>query len=332
MIKRLLLKNFGPYEGASVTLENFTVILGPNGAGKSLLFSALRSIGRVIRFPLRYDQKHPQHLGGYPTRTGQVAFEDILHRGDTNRTLVLGVEFESPGTAGSYEVHLRHWQNPGGTIVEEHLNLKTEKGDLNVVARADGSVESPLSIPPVQLRTPRFLSIPGRMFRSRDPEESALGQQMQQALWDRIGVFRFDPTALKAPAEVGRGTLSPTGYNFATYLDEIRNEPGGKAEFEALLDRFKSVCPHVEDILLPAVEQLGEGVARKRIALTMSSSARKTIPADLESDGTILLLAYASLFHGSRPHDTIWACPDSVDTCVMLLAPSPRSAARKQRG
>ena len=27
-----------------------------------------------------------------------------------------------------------------------------------------------------------------------------------------------------------------------------------------------------------------------------------------------------------------WACPDSVDTCVMLLAPSPRSAARKQRG
>src|SRR5438105_3974953 len=27
-----------------------------------------------------------------------------------------------------------------------------------------------------------------------------------------------------------------------------------------------------------------------------------------------------------------WACPDSVDTCVMLLAPSARSAARKQRG
>jgi len=28
----------------------------------------------------------------------------------------------------------------------------------------------------------------------------------------------------------------------------------------------------------------------------------------------------------------VWACPDSVDTCVMLLAPSARSAARKQRG
>src|SRR5712691_11394644 len=37
----------------------------------------------------------------------------------------------------------------------------------------------------------------------------------------------------------------------------------------------------------------------------MSASPKKTIPADLESDGTILLLAYASLLHGSRPYDTI---------------------------
>jgi predicted ATPase len=35
------------------------------------------------------------------------------------------------------------------------------------------------------------------------------------------------------------------------------------------------------------------------------SGTKKTIPGDLESDGTILLLAYASLLHGSRAYDTI---------------------------
>jgi predicted ATPase len=312
MITRLWIKNFGPYEGASLTFEDFTVILGANGSGKSLLFSALRSIGRVVKFPLRYDPRNPSHhLGGYPTRTGQVPIDDILHRGDTNRTLVLGVEFDSPLVSGQYEVHLKHWQNPGGTIVEEQLSLKTKKGDLKVVSRADGSVESPFSFPASQLRTPRFISIPGRMFKSRDPEESALGEQIQQALWDRIGVFRFDPTALKVPAEVGR-KLSPTGYNFANFLDEIRNEPGGTADFEALLARFKAVCPHVEEILLPVIpaptkspEPAEESAGRKRISLALAAHPRKTIPADLESDGTILLLAYASLLHGSRPHDTI---------------------------
>src|SRR6266571_5535640 len=34
----------------------------------------------------------------------------------------------------------------------------------------------------------------------------------------------------------------------------------------------------------------------------------------------------------ARRSQVAWACPDSVDTCVMLLAPSARSAARKQRG
>lgn len=73
MITRLWLKNFGPHEVASVAFEDFTVILGPNGSGKSLLFSALKSIGRVVRFPLRYDAtRAATQLGGYPSRTGQV--------------------------------------------------------------------------------------------------------------------------------------------------------------------------------------------------------------------------------------------------------------------
>jgi predicted ATPase len=302
MITRLSLKNFGPYENTSVTFEDFTVILGPNGAGKSLLFSALKCIGRVAKFPLRSNRPGP-HLEGYPMRTGQVTLEELLHRGDTNRTLVLSVEFKTGELSGSYVIHLKHWQNPGGTLVEEHLQVKTPKGELKVVAHPDGSVESPLTIPKDQLATPRFVSIPGKMYRSRDPEEAVLGQQIQEAFWDHIGIFRFDPTALKTPSEIGRQKLSPTGYNFATYLDEIRNEPGGTEEFQALLGRFKSVCPHVEDVLLPIVQEPGGGGAKKRLAMVMSG--KQTIPAELESDGSVLLLAYASLLHGSRPYETI---------------------------
>ena len=314
MITRLSVKNFGPYENASVAFEDFTVILGPNGAGKSLLFYALRSVGRVVKFPLRYEERRPAPgLGGYPTRTGQVPIDDILHRGDTSRTLVLNVEFESLGLTGRYEVHLKHWQSPGGILVEEHLDVSSESGKLVVIAREDGSVESPLSFSATQLRTPRFYSIPARMARSRNPEERTLGERIQEALWSRIGVFRFDPTALKIPAELGR-SISPTGYNFAAFLDEIRNEPGGTEEFQALLSRFKTVCPHVQDILLPPVapapsrlpEQPGEtSTGRKRIALTMAAAPNTTIPADLESDGTILLLAYVSLLYGKNRYDTI---------------------------
>ncbi len=78
------------------------------------------------------------------------------------------------------------------------------------------------------------MSIPGLLFQSRDTKEHALGHKILDALADRVGIFRFDPTALKTPAEMGK-RLSPTGYNFAAYLDQIRNEPGGKEAFEALL-------------------------------------------------------------------------------------------------
>jgi len=62
----------------------------------------------------------------------------------------------------------------------------------------------------------------------------------------------------------------------------------------------------VTDILLPLERMEGpEGEhLRKRINLVMSSSG-SPIPADLESDGTILLLAYMSLVYGSTAHSLL---------------------------
>lgn len=303
MIKRLTLKNFGPYESADINLGDFNVILGANGTGKSLLFIALRAIGRVAKYPLRYSNP-TRHIGGFPTRTGQVSFDEIVHKRDTARTITIRVEIASPKLSGSYEVCLRHWQNPGGILAAEYLDVKSPLGDVSVAAHDDGKVDSNLTVPRAKLSAPRFMSTPVLLYGSKDPKEVALGELIQQALTDRIGVYRFDPTALKTPAEVGK-RWSATGYNFATFLDEIRNQPGGSKAFEALVGRFHKVCPHVSDILLPVDERpIEDSTPRKRIALTMTASSQ-TIPADLESDGTILMLAYVSLRHGSAVHDTI---------------------------
>jgi hypothetical protein len=298
MIKRLQLRNFGPYEHADIALDRFTTFVGKNGAGKSILFTALRALGRVAKWPLRYAHRSV-HSVGFPTRTGHVLFKDIVHAGDLTRHIVLGVEFETPAVSGSYEVHLQHWEGAGAVIHEEHFNATMGQTTIRVDATANGHVSSNV-LPDARFRTPRFVSIPGTLFASKNPKEHAMGAAVQQALADRIGIYRFDPTALKTPAELGRD-LSATGYNFASYLDKIRNDPGGPAEFDALITRFREMCPHVADVLLPT--EVREG-PRKRIALVMSQHA-EVIPADLESDGTILLLAYASLLHGEVPHETL---------------------------
>ncbi|MFT3917297.1 MAG: AAA family ATPase [Anaeromyxobacteraceae bacterium] len=227
MIHHLWMKNFGPYESADVELGGFNVILGTNGSGKSLLFGALKAIGRIARFPLRSARPH---LDGYPTRTGHVTFDEIVHRCDTSRTMRLGVKFTTKEVSGEYEVAVGHWHNPGGVVVSERLHAKNALGELKISAHPDGSLdaEPALSMPTGRFRTPRVVSIPGLLFRSRDPREAAIAEQVQKALSERTTIYRFDPTALKAPAEVGKA-LSPTGYNFATYLDQNPKSSGRQA-------------------------------------------------------------------------------------------------------
>ncbi|HVV50218.1 MAG TPA: AAA family ATPase [Polyangia bacterium] len=313
MIKRLVLKNFGPFESAEVRFDNFTAILGRNGAGKSLVFTALKGLGRVTRYPLRYFEPS-SYMGGFPTRTGQVSFDDIVHKKDPTKKITLRAEFETEKVKGFYQVVLGHWHSPGGVLVEEELDVEHDGHHFKLKANEDGTVEGV----PVGLRqrysTPRFASAPIILYKSRDPKHVAIGSAIQEALAHDIGIYRFDPTALKTPAEVGR-PFTPTGYGFAAYLDQIRNEVGGTEEFGRLLARFREVCPHVQDVLLPSegpgsytdepsAKRRKEIVARKRIELVMPAT-EGAIPADLESDGTILLLAYASLLHGTRQFKTI---------------------------
>jgi predicted ATPase len=299
MIRHLWVKNFGPFESASVDLDPFTVFLGPNGSGKSLLFWAIRGLGRITRFSLRAPRSQPKG-SGFPTRTGQVAFADIIHRKDPNRTVVLGAEFQTPDGGGSYEVHLSRRRFPGGAIIEEHLKWASSLGNVELHA-TDQAADSSVSIG--NMAVPRQESAPYRLFRADATHE--IGKAIQAALWDRTAVYRFDPSALKSPSEIGT-RFSTTGNGFASYLDQIRNEPGGQQAFEALVRSVLEICPHLKDVLLPVDERGDEEAAapRKRLALIMSEPG-ELIPVELESDGTILMLAYAALMHGSQDLDTV---------------------------
>ncbi len=302
MIHRIWLKNFGPFESANVDLKPFTVILGRNGSGKSLLFWAIRSIGRVARYSLRPPKDKERRVGsvpgGFPTRIGQVAFADIVHRRDPNRVVTLGVDFESVDGRGEYEVHLA--KRPMGTaIVKERLHWTPSAGEPVSVDATPDHIAS--SVPGIDATVPRLESAPYVLFRNE--ATTAIGKAVQSALWDRSDIYRLDPSALKSPAAVG-SRFSTTGNGFAAYLDYIRNEPGGQHAFEKLVSTVREMCPHLKDVLLPIEDDLGRGVARKRLALIMSDPA-ESIPVELESDGTILLLAYAALLHGPRDLDTL---------------------------
>lgn len=324
MIHRVWLKNFGPFENASVDLKPFTVILGRNGSGKSLLFWAIRSIGRVARFSLR-PQRDGRRVGspvsGFPTRIGQVAFADIVHRRDPNRIMTLGVEFESADGQGRYEVQLG--RRPLGTaIVEEHLHWTTVAGEAVTVDATPTHVEC--SVPGVDLAVPRLDSAPYVLYRNEST--TAVGKAVQSALWDRTDIYRLDPSALKSPAAVG-SRFGTTGNGFAAYLDYIRNEPGGQQAFEKLVNAVRAICPHLKDVLLPIEEDFGRGVARKKLAFIMSDPA-ESIPVELESDGTVLLLAYAALVHGPRDLDTL--CVEEPENGIHPRAVPPQIAMLKE--
>lgn len=303
MIKTLWLKNFGPYENAKVPFDEFNAVVGANGSGKSFLFTALRALGRVARYPTRYAASSPRG-SGYSTRTGQVQLSDLVHKGDKERVVTLGAEFCKDDLTGTYEVELRAWKNPGGMIVAEKLDVEF-RGKRWWASADDDAVDGNLPMAPSALRAPRFLSIPCSLYKSKDQVASDLGRELQSILWDRLGVVRLDPTALKSPSAINE-RMTPVGFNFATYLDEIQNGQGAQEEWAALISRFTQICPHVRDVRLPVDPTFNndEHGPRKRIHLVMSASG-SSIPADLESDGTMLLLAYVALLHGSRAYDTL---------------------------
>ena len=70
--------------------------------------------------------------------------------------------------------------------------------------------------------------------------------------------------------------------------------------------------------------------------LTMAGAEVEWVPSNEVDSRAERLAGYGGVVAApGSPYagmEGVWACPDSVDTCVMLLAPSPRSAARKQRG
>lgn len=301
MISRVWLKNFGPFENAAVDLKPFTVILGRNGSGKSMLFWAIRSIGRVARFSLRPPSLKESHFGmtgGFPTRIGQVAFADIVHRRDPNRVITLGVDFESIEGSGSYEVHLAR-RTAVTAVVEEHLKWVPVAGEaVSVDATHDEVV---CSVPNLDLKVPRLDSAPYVFFRN--DSTAAVGKAIQSALWERTDIYRLDPSALKSPAAIG-SRFATTGNGFPAYLDYIRNEPDGPQAFERLVNTVREICPHLKDVLLPIEPGTRLGAAKKKLAFIMSDPA-ESIPVALESDGTVLLLAYAALLHGPRDLDTL---------------------------
>jgi len=299
VITKLWVKNFGPFENATIDLGPFTVILGTNGAGKSLLFWAMKAIGRVARFPIRPPRQQPIGKSGYSIRNAFVSLDDLVHRKTPSRNVTLGVEFQDDEQKGSYEVTLSRGRFPAGIIVEEHLHW-TRGGRTITVDGPKGNV------PGIDFKTPRLMSAP--FLLANDKQEHELGRSIQAALWDRSAVYRLDPSALKTPASMD-GKFSTTGYGFPWLLDQIQNQPDGPASFENLLAAVREMCPHVHAVRLPlvhvTVDANAPSVPKKQIELIMKNSPENTIPVELESDGTVLTLAYAALVHGRHAFRTV---------------------------
>ncbi len=90
MIKKIWLRNYGPFDDAELTLQPLTVIVGPNASGKSIALKALHrlreisEIGRALGL-MRKKGSEPGDLGlGFETRSGHRVEALIQPNGSGN--------------------------------------------------------------------------------------------------------------------------------------------------------------------------------------------------------------------------------------------------------
>lgn len=261
MISRLHVQNYKCLRDVTVDFAPFTVLIGPNDSGKS---SVLQAIHDLTPFLSLLRDPARQLAGDWNARVWRRQRDQHIRWQATESTSGTVVQAVMPGT---------------GQLDYSPAGLTFAK----VVPPEPTGLDVDLGIPQPYRDVPR--DITARLQTNRP--------------------YKFHPDAMRkrvpaSPAPI----LRADGSNLAAVMDAMLTGPD-RASLLELEQKLYQLIPTLRGISAPTVieERGDQKELRKALQFVLSGSERPpvAIPADLVSDGALLVTAYLALAYGDTP-------------------------------
>jgi len=283
MITKFWGRNFGKIGDFSTTLNPITLLVGPNASGKSTFLRGLRLLALLNRMPL-WGEKGGIRLGFKAT------LEELFPDDGSGKELALGLQCQRADGSGMYEIALGYHRGRLRVINEiakwtpqvgEPFSFDSQKDSIEIDYR--GSVLSS--------SVPRGASLAFLFYevQRRRPElENRLAP-----LYDLVScfapfhVYRFSPSAIARPVEAGTG-VTHEGMGLAAELDRMVGE--NREVFDQIVEKLKKLFPHIKQINVITKAWDRSRPVLKGLVFETINGVR--VPAEFESDGVLLTLAY----------------------------------------
>lgn len=295
MITRFYAENLACFEDVDVELEPFTVLIGQNASGKSTILRGIRALAMLTRMAITGED------GRLLSLTYSTDISDIFR--DRDEQLRLGVEATDSRGQGQYEISLELVElDPGDDFVQVVGEQATWTSDSGERFEYDGLEDEPFELPfgrqgVTSTDLPRPVSLPflaHPAYRHGKLEGRDLGPLFELVnAFSPFFVYRFSPRAVARPAEPD-ARVSHDGRGVVGRLDQLLG--GRREDFEYIEDRMSELFDHIERIVIETQQRRGAGSPLKTLKTETIDGRR--VPAELESDGVLLSLAYLLLERG----------------------------------
>jgi predicted ATPase len=278
MIQHLHIQNFKCLRDVKVDLGPFTVFIGPNDSGKTSLVEAVQLLGRTTVHQLKQ------------VFVGNRTLDNLVWNKESGRN----IHWQVAGTSGSHTYEYSLALTPATT--------STGAEDLRVDARK--AIEVKKSGEALSAQVSKGDSTASFDF---SPDSTALYYAVRKKFEPFVQIadslsatmkYSLDPQAMRSPfGSVPGAVLSETGDNLIAVLEQVLTGRDASARTKLEYSLHQAI-PTIQGIYLPTVD----GNGKKALEFTLSGKGEPvTIPADLASDGVILLTAYLALAYSNTP-------------------------------
>jgi energy-coupling factor transporter ATP-binding protein EcfA2 len=282
MITKFWAKNFSILGDFSIDLTNLTLLVGPNASGKSTFLRGLRLLALLNRMPI-YGQKGPIRLGFRST------LEDLYPDLGLENELCLGVECKSLRGSGTYEIALKYIRG-SIRVVHEKAEWKPSVGPKFSFDSSTDPIEIDYRGTTLSSAVPRGASLAFLFYdeQKRRPDLEAKLAPLYELIscFTPFHVYRFSPHAIARPVEPGTA-VAFDGMGLAAELDRLLGEE--RVVFDQIVASLTKIFPHIKQVNVVTLGAEKHSVLK---GLMFETKKGIKVPAEMESDGVLLTLAY----------------------------------------
>lgn len=296
MIRRIKITNFGSLRDVDVELGPLTLLLGPNASGKSMFIRALRTLSKLLAYPIRGE-------------TGEFTIDhaklnDLVFSGIDTLRMSFTVWLEDPNDDPNYFLELGKidglWAVTGEKLRYRDFDYDSEQGPFEFRTQRSGVIQWATPGEP-----PRHATLIRLVYRYRD-DPIALREitpilKFASAFGISYG-FRVNPTDLATPVlppwiDPLKPWTDSTGNGFVHSLRQwFESVRGGKLFREKVLPELHNLFPHIRGIGFESgAMTTSKGVSPRLNLAYDTERSPHAIPAQLESDGVNIALFFLTI-------------------------------------